>query len=180
MNRLPPNYIANYITNFHTTDSGITWKGQLVSSAGNTKFNINYFGELDFGLILGNDFSEELIIAVDTKTKEKIVLFDGCKHGHDNMFCDEFTEEQINDRPAENTYQDEEENSEFEIYITFYFNINYEEEREDFENENGEIELITGELISFEHLFRSGFDAYSLEGKTSSGDVIEISQKELA
>ncbi len=48
-----------------------------------------------YGLIIGNDFSEALIIAEDIETQERIILFDGCKHGYNAMFCDEYSQDEL-------------------------------------------------------------------------------------
>lgn len=180
MKRTPPSYIEKYLSNFHTTDDGITWQGKLTSSSGGTQFNIAYFGDFYDGFIVANDESEELIVAIDTKSKERILLFDGCKHGYDNLFCEEYSDAQINERSTENVYADDTGNTVFEIEMRYFYNIDFEEESEDLENDNGEIELITGEIISLEQLMQDGFDAYAINGITPSGETVEIAQRELA
>ncbi|HLW63222.1 MAG TPA: hypothetical protein VKY33_07445 [Flavobacterium sp.] len=63
---------------------------------------------------------------------------------------------------------------------TVYYNIDYNEELEDFQNENGDIELISGEIISSDTLFRNGFDFISINVINENGKKQEIYQRELA
>lgn len=96
------------------------------------------------------------------------------------MFCDTFTPEQINNLPLTNTFVDDEGNEIFEVLATVYYNIDYNEELEDFQNENGDIELISDEIISSDTLFRNGFDFISINVINENGKKQEIYQRELA
>lgn len=183
---LPPTYYEKFVTyeneNYFNDLIDIEWRGQIQSSTNNKKFRIKYYGEIfeKYNLIVNTDLAPELIIAEDIETGEQILLFDGCKHGYDPMFCDTFTAEQINNRPLTNTFVDEEGNEIFEVLITVYYNIDYEDELEDFQNENGDIELISGEIISSDTLFRNGFDFVSINVINENGKKQEIYQRELA
>ncbi|WP_378187543.1 hypothetical protein ACE939_04270 [Aquimarina sp. W85] len=192
----PPTYFENIVSYdnksyFKGIDKNIEWRGQIKSLSGNIKFRIKFYGELmtetfkghkisDTGLIVGTDFSQTLVIAEEIETKDKILLFDGCRHGYDAMFCDEYTDEQLKNRPTETIYKDEEGNEIFEIIVKVYYGIDYDEEIEDFKNENGEIELISGEIISEEKLKRNGFDYLEIRVINSKEKEIEIISEELA
>ncbi|WCF09202.1 hypothetical protein NDS46_04660 [Paenibacillus thiaminolyticus] len=47
-------------------------------------------------------------------------------------------------------------------------------------NEEGQLELISGELCSFEEAKRNGFDARSISVVNTSGLETEVAQEELA
>lgn len=183
---LPPTYYENFVTydneNYFKDLIDIEWRGQIKSSTNNKKFRIKYYGEIfeQYNLIVNTDIAPELIFAEDIETNEQILLFDGCKHGYDAMFCDTFTPEQINDRPLSNTFADKDGNEVFEILVTVYYNIDYNEELEEFQNEDGNVELISGEIISLDTLFRNGFDFASINLINEKGEKQTIFEKELA
>ena len=107
------------------------WRRKLISSSGSEKFKIKFFGQPHDkykNLIVGNEFSRQLIFAVDIENGNEILLFDGCKHGYDSIFCDTYTDEQINKRIADKIYIDNEGNDIFEIVISTYYNYNFDEE----------------------------------------------------
>ena len=66
------------------------------------------------------------------------------------------------------------------FYFILLYNIDYEEERDDFCDENGTVELINGETISFAQLQRDGIDAIGIELIDAAGGVREIVNEELA
>ncbi len=134
----------------------------------------------DTGFIVGDEFSEPVIVAEDIETKEQILLFDGCKHGYNAMFCDEYSQEQISNRPIKNIFQDKDGNEIFEIVVSAYYGINYDEEIEEYFNEDNEIELLSGEIISEEILKRNGFDCLFINVYNEQGKKIEIAEYELA
>ena len=159
----------------------IEWRGQIKSSSGNRKFFIKYYGEImeQYGLIACTDFSPALVYAEDVVTGEKILLFDGCKHGYAAMFCDEYSDEQHSNRPTTNTFVDASGCETFEIIVSVYHNIDYKEEMSDFENEDGEILLITGEKIDEVTLLRNGFDVIGISVINEKGERTEIVEENL-
>lgn len=183
---LAPTYFENLVTydnDKHFKDLiDIEWRGQIKSSTDNRKFKIKYFGDIleEYNYIVGTDFAPSLVFAVDIETEEQILLFDGCKHGYDAMLCDTFTDDQITNRPLTNTFVDKFGSDTFEIIVKIYFNIDYDEELEDFQNEDGNVELISGEIISPDTLVRNGFDF--IEIKLINKDLQEtvIVEEELA
>ena len=140
------------------------------------------FGDLisDDGFISGTDFSNELIYAEDIKSGEKILLFDGCKHGYNAMFCDIFSDEQIENRPASNYYKDKHGNEVFEIIISTYNDIDYEDEFREDVDENGLIELVNGTKTEFEKVKRNGYDTLQIWAKNEKGETIDFVSEELA
>ncbi len=186
-NFLVPTYLENVVTYdnedyFTKMEMDIEWRGQIKSSSNNTKFRIKYYGELmeEYGLITADDFSEALVVAEDIETNEQIVLFDGCKHGYNAMFCDEYSDEQIKNRPLENVFKDDNGNEIFEVIVQVYHGIDYDDEIEDYYNDNNEIELLSGEIISKDELKRNGFDFLGIQVINQNGKQISIVEEELA
>ena len=181
-----PTYYEKFVTHENQTYFqdliDIEWRGQIQSSEQNKKFRIKYYGDFfeKYGLIVGTDFAPALVVAEDVETGEQILLFDGCKHGYNAMFCDEYSEEQISNRPLTHTFSDKNGNEAFEVLISAYYGIDYNEELEDFQDEEGKIELITGEVISEETLFRNGFDFIQIQLINAQGEKINILEEELA
>ena len=159
------------------------WRRGLKAKAGNTKFRIKFYGELHNRyktLITATEFAPQKVIAIDTQSGEEILIFDGCKYGYNAMLCDVYTSEQIESREADRIYRDRNGNEEFEIIISAYYQIDYEDEfREDADDE-GKIVLLNGEKIDFEELKRNGCDFLQVWGIDSEGRKIEILSEELA
>lgn len=159
------------------------WRRQLKTTSGQTKFKIKFYGQLHEeykNLIVGTDFAPSLVFAVDPTTGQEIILFDGCKHGYNALFCDKFTYEQIKNRPATNYYQDEDGNEIFEIVISTYNGIDYDDEFADQVDENGLIELIDGTKIEFEKVKCNGYDTLQIWATNDKGKKIEFVSEELA
>ncbi|MCR1025828.1 hypothetical protein NQT66_13480 [Cellulophaga baltica] len=159
------------------------WRRKLKSKNGETFFEIKYYGQLhsDYkNLIVGTDFAPAKIIAVNISNKSEYLLFDGCKHGYNAMFCDKYSDEQINNRIPDKIYNDEKGNSKFELIISTYNGIDYEDEYKDEVDSNGEIELINGQKVDFEKVKRNGFDTLQIWTINKNGNKIEIVSEELA
>lgn len=159
------------------------WRRQLKSSSGQATFGIRFYGQLHQqhpNLIVGTDFAPALVVAVDHYTGKQILLFDGCKHGYNALLGDVFTEEQMKNRRANEIYKDKDGNDSFEIIISTYNSINYEEEFGDEVDENGLIEIANGSKMEFETAKRNGFDVINIFVKTSTGKTINIVSEELA
>ena len=159
------------------------WRRKLKTPSGQTKFKIKYYGQLhkDYkNLIVGTEFAPPLVFAVETSTEQEILLFDGCKHGYNALFRDRFTSEQINNRPITKYYKDKEGNETFEIIISTYNGINYDDEFADEVDENGLIELTDGTKIEFEKAKRNGYDTLQVLAINDDGKTIEVISEELA
>jgi hypothetical protein len=159
------------------------WQGRLKTPTGQNRFNIEFYGQQQKNLIFGTDFAPALIFAKDPVTQQKFLLFDGCKHGYNAMFCDTYTDDQIKNRPAHQLYTDPDGNDVFEVIISAYYQFNYDDAEEDFlENvdENGNIELVDGSKIEFETAKRNGFDVLQISVINSAGKRFEMVSEELA
>lgn len=162
------------------------WRRKLISKSGNSKFKINYYGQLHNKydtLIVATEFAPALVIAQDISSGQEVLLFDGCKNGYNPMFCDEFTFEQINNRPADNLYFDKDNNDCFEIILSAYYQINFDDENEDFldqVDENGFIELLGKSKIEFEKVKRNAFNVFQIIAITETGRQIEVVSEELS
>lgn len=121
-----------------------------------------------------------LIYAENTVHDEKLLLFDGCKHGYNAMFVDRFTENQINNRSADQYYSDSYGEDVFTIRITIFNNFNYDDEFAEYVDENGMIELPNGSILSFEEVKRNGYDGICIELRNSKGQQTECLSEELA
>jgi hypothetical protein len=129
---------------------------------------------------VGTDFAPSLVFAVDNATGQEILLFDGCKHGYNALFCDTFTDEQIKNRTATNYYKDIDGNEIFEIVISTYNGVDYEDEFAEEVDENGLIELIDGTKIEFEKVKRNGYDTLQIWATNDNGKTIDFVSEELA
>jgi hypothetical protein len=159
------------------------WRRQLKTASGQTKFKIKFYGQLHEeykNLIVGTDFAPSLVFAVDATTGQEILLFDGCKHGYNALFCDTFNDEQINNRPATNFYKDQDDKDTFEIVISTYNGVDYIDEFADQVDENGLIELVDGTKIEFEKVKRNGYDTLQIWATNDSGKTIGFVSEELA
>lgn len=159
------------------------WRRQLKTPSGQTKFTIRFYGQYHqrySHLVTGTRTAPPLIIAIDPVTEQEIILFDGCKHGYNAMFCDTYTEEQINNRPTENLYKDKYGCSEFSIIISTFNSIDYDREFADQVNKQGLIQLVNGAFIEFETAKRNGFDTLVIWVINNEGKTVEILSEELA
>jgi len=159
------------------------WRRKLRTASANRKFKIKFYGALheDYSnLIVETDFSPALVYAVDIVTGEEILLFDGCKHGYNAMFCDTFTQEQIANRTVENLYKDGSGNEVFEITISTYYGIDYEDEFREDVDANGLLELIDGTKMDFESVKRNGYDTLQIWATNTNGEIVEVVSEELA
>ena len=159
------------------------WRRKLRTASANRKFKIKFYGALheDYSnLIVETDFAPALVYAVDIVTGEEILLFDGCKHGYNAMFCDTFTPEQITNRPLANQYKDSNGNEVFEITISTYYGIDYEDEFREEVDTNGLLELIDGTKMDFESVKRNGYDTLQIWATNTNGEIVEVVSEELA
>jgi hypothetical protein len=159
------------------------WRRQLKAINGNFLFSIKYYGQLHTSLknlIVKTDFAPPLIVALDIESGQEILLFDGCKHGYNAIFCDTFTENQIRDRQTDKIYKDNLGNTHFKIVISTYNSIDYDNEFSQDVDENGFIELDNGNKILFEDAKRNGFTSIQIKVLTEKGNSFEILSEELA
>lgn len=159
------------------------WKKKLTLPSGQTKFNIKYYGNLHSkykNLIVASDFAPILLVAVDIETGKEYLLFDGCKHGYNALFCDTYTIDQVEKRTLNTLYTNSDNGSVFEIIISTTYSINYEAEFREEVTELGTIETVNGAFIDFESAKQNGFDSIQIWVKNKDGKLIEIVSEELA
>lgn len=159
------------------------WRRKLKTPSGQTKFAIKFYGQCDDKcpeLIVATEFAPAIVIAVDIVTGQEIVLFDGCKHGYNALCCDTYTGEQINNRHAINMYVNKNGNEHFEIIISAYYSIDYDDEFSDDVDENGNIEIIDGSKMPFEELKRNAFTTLEISAVDENGRIFIIVSEELA
>ncbi len=186
LNQLGPTYFEKFTTyeneDYFKDLNELEWRGQIQSSSHNKKFRIKYYGNLheEHNLIMDTDFSPCLIVAEDVESQEEIVLFDGCTFGYNGMFAYQYSKEQMENRPTENRYIDKNGNDIFELLISVFYNIPYDEEMDGFINEHNRVELISGESISPEELKRNGYDWFYLYAIDEQGNFNIVVDEELA
>lgn len=146
-------------------------------------FEIHYFGEIILDTMIRGIFDEKnsktlpcKIVAKSIKTKEEILLFDQAKHGYNSLFCDKFDLESVENRPLSKL---EIPNS--KIVIDFGYDINYEEEKEDYElDANNCVETINDEIMDWDSVKRNGFDYIRILATDKEGTDRVICELELA
>lgn len=158
------------------------WRRRLKAASGQTKFKIKYFGQLHAeyqNLIVGIEGTPALVVAVEPVSGQEILIFDGCKHGYNAMFCDYYSEETKN-RKADKLYKAPDGTEMFELTISIYNGIDFDDEFASDVDTNGFIELIDGTKVALETAKRNGFDTLQIFGATESVKVLEIVSEELA
>ena len=77
----------------------------LCSSTGNELLEVWYYGNLltvkgePQSYIVDSDEAPGIVTARDPQSGEEFVIFDGGRHGYDNMFCDEYDPAILENRP---------------------------------------------------------------------------------
>ncbi|NUY82491.1 hypothetical protein HUK80_16415 [Flavobacterium sp. MAH-1] len=159
------------------------WRKKLKSTIGGMKFRIKYYGKQHQeypNLIVSTDFAPAFVVAVCETSGQEITLFDGCRFGYNALFCDTFTHEQLHDRPLDRFYKDATGNEVFEIVISTYNGIDYDDEFGDLVDEDGMIELADGSLTEFDTAKRDGFDTMQVWITDNRGETYELISEELA
>jgi hypothetical protein len=159
------------------------WRRKLKATDGQTKFKIKFYGQQHPkfpNLIVGTDFAPSLVIAIAASSGQEILLFDGCKHGYNALFCDNYSDEQLKNRQADNFYSDEEGNDTFEIIISTFYGIDYDDEFSDEVDDKGLIEIVNGSKVAFQKVKRDGFDTITIIALTDKGHEVDIVTEELS
>ena len=154
----------------------------LCSSTGNELLEVWYYGDLRAvkgepqPYIVDGGEAPGLVAARDPESGEEFVIFDGGRHGYDNLFCDEQDPAALERRnlrrydiPASR------------LVLELGYSIDYEDEKEDFEpDENDTVELISGGRMPWEQVKRDGIDDIALYYVDESGKQLQILDAELA
>ena len=154
----------------------------LCSTTGNELLEVWYYGDL---LTLNEEpqlyivpsyFAPELVTARDPESGEEFVIFDGGRHGYDNMFCEEHDPSELEHRPLKRY-----EIPASKLVLELGYSIDYEDEKEDFEpDENDTVELISGGRMPWEQIKRDGIDYIALYYVDEQGKQVQILDAELA
>ncbi|WP_127540435.1 hypothetical protein [Paenibacillus illinoisensis] len=158
----------------------VEWKGKLQTSDGHDKFHIFYYGDLmEDDLITWQDSTPLIVYAEHTVTGERYLLIDAAKHGYDAMLCETYPEEELSKRTLR-PYLDVEGEDTFDVLLSAFYNVPWDEEFGEDVDEDGTYELITGEQMDFDQVKRDGYDAFSIRIVNRKGVTTEIVQEELA
>lgn len=154
----------------------------LCSTTGNERLEVWYYGDLltineePQLYIVPSYFAPELVIARDPENGEEFVIFDGGRHGYDNMFCDEHDPDELERRTLKRY-----EIPASKLVLELGYSIDYEDEKEEFEvDEDGMVTLINGERMPWEQVKRDGIDYIALYYVNEKGKQIQILDNELA
>ncbi len=181
---LGPTCLEGYTATIRNSGSKAgQWQARLVTPDGQQRFKIRYYGQLHEKhkeLIVGTSSAPALVFAVHPITGEMVMLFDGRKHGYNALFCDVYPVGTLETRHAETFYADKNGDDTFEITVTTYNNIDYEEEFSDQIDENGSVELIDGSKMDLDMVKRDGYGAISISATGENGQRFEILSEELA
>ena len=154
----------------------------LCSTSGNEWLEVWYYGDLltingePQLYIVPSYFAPELVTARDPESGEEFVVFDGGRHGYDNMFCDEHDLDELERRTLKRY-----EIPASKLILELGYSIDYEDEKEDFEvDESDTVELINGERMSWEQVKKDGIDYIALYYVNEEGKQVQILDNELA
>ena len=154
----------------------------LCSTSGNEWLEVWYYGDLltingePQLYIVPSYFAPELVAARDPESGEEFVVFDGGRHGYDNMFCDEHDFDELERRTLKRY-----EIPASKLILELGYSIDYEDEKEDFQvNEDGMVALINGERMPWEQVKRDGIDYIALYYVNEEGKQVQILDNELA
>lgn len=181
-NLLGPTFLEGYTT---TSVAGrsipdFEWRRKLQMPSGQTKFQIRYLGETaDGNLLMGTETEPLLIVAIDPVSRQETLLFDGCKYGYNAMFCDAYDSVQIKERNVDRIYSDAAGNTEFEVVISVYYQMD-KEEFAGLVEDDGNVRLIDGSVIAADIAWRNSFDYLEIEIIGSTGHKAQIVSEELA
>ena len=122
------------------------------------------------------DVYKRQVTARDPESGEEFVIFDGGRHGYDNMFCDEHDPSELEHRPLKRY-----EIPASKLVLELGYSIDYEDEKENFEPDEADtVELINGERMPWEQAKRDGIDYIALYYVNEKGKPVQILDAELA
>ena len=154
----------------------------LCSTTGNELLEVWYYGDLltvkgePQSYIVDGSPAPGLVAARDPESGEEFVIFDGGRHGYDNMFCDEHNPSELEHRPLKRY-----EIPASKLVLELGYSIDYEDEKEDFDPDEADtVELINGERIPWEQAKRDGIDYIALYYVNEKGKPVQILDAELA
>ena len=153
----------------------------LSSSDGDENLEIWYYGDIfivkseNLPYIVDTDEAPCRIIA-KAKNGEEFLIFDNALHGYNAMFCDEFSEDILENRPLTKW-----KNETKKIFVEIGYGIDYEDEKEDYDlDENNMVTLIDGRKMAWEDMKRNGMDYIELSYQNEEGERVPFVSFELA
>ena len=154
----------------------------LCSTTGSELLEVWYYGDLltvkgePQSYIIDSDEAHGLVTARDPESGEEFVIFDGGRHGYDNMFCDEHDPSELEHRPLKRY-----EIPASKLVLELGYSVDYEDEKENFEPDEADtVELINGERMPWEQAKRDGIDYIALYYVNEKGKPVQILDAELA
>ena len=102
----------------------------LCSTTGNELLEVWYYGDLltvkgePQSYIIDSDEAPGLVTARDPESGEEFVIFDGGRHGYDNLFCDEHDPSELEHRPLKRY-----EIPASKLVLELGYSIDYEDEK---------------------------------------------------
>lgn len=168
-----PSFFEAHAKNFREDDYAIF---EITDTDGSEFFEIWYYGDLfdvqGESYIVAHADGPALVTARNPYTGRDIVLFDGASFGYDNMFCDTYTAEQIEQRPLQKL-----DTPPVKVTVTLGYSIDYEDEKEDYEvDDDGNVELVNGRVIPWSQVITDGFDYLNLtitDIEAKSRDIVD-------
>ena len=165
------------MNSFRTKEQEYVWTRQIISSKGDSKFRIKYYGEKSRSLITGANGLPPIISLSCTNTSESILIFDGAIHGYNSVFWQEFPNE-VKDRKVEQDFTHN-EHSEFEIIILTRYSPHIKEEFDEDIKRDGFVLNNRNEKLDV-NAFSNGFDSIEVYAFGADGKKIEILAEETA
>lgn len=174
-----PTHLESFVNNVQIND---LTEASLKSSTGNELLEIWYYGDL-FDVIgedqpyIGNtNEAPEKIVAKDPISGEEFLIFDGAKHGYDNMFNEKYDLYRVRTRtltkyniPAS------------KLILELGYNIDYDDEKDEFDFEDGDNVILFDEsTMPWDEVKRNGFDYIALYFINNEGEKIQFFGRELA
>ena len=154
----------------------------LCSSTGKELLEVWYCGDLltvkgePQSYIVDGDEVPGLVAARDPESGEEFVIFDGGRHGYDNLFCDVHDPSKLEHRPLKRYGIPASK-----LVVELGYSVDYEDEKEDFEPDGADtVELINGERMPWEQVRRDGIDYIALYYVNEEGKQVRILDAELS
>ena len=155
---------------------------KVIDPKGNENFNVIFNGKLYEGVIGWENKYPPKLLAFSASTSEKILLFDGMIHGYDSAIG---FNRKIVVRGEEQKYIDKQNESEFEVYISFDYDSEGmdDEEQSEFYNdifENDKDWFVSNSINDAAKLTTCCFTSIAIYIVNKFGIVTKILEEETA
>lgn len=144
---------------------------RLRSSAGGTWFTVEFYGDLldEDGLIVDVEGVPALVMATAVDTGERLVIFDGGRHGYWPMFAEIHDADVLNSRTVDKPYRADTGADRFEIRIEVQDRIDWDIEADRFRDDDGVVRQRNGEGVDDTRLRADGFAALAVTVTCAEG-----------